>query len=608
MIVSPTEPTQAGRFFAYPADAVGAVADYWLASGGTKVRKTGACKRALLATFEAVIERAVVIANGGDSMSGVNDLSAANYATSDAPYCAVNLQAWGLAAKRAALGAKFARGCPQEEWDRLVALVWELWRNASRPVSFGMGGTLYAWQGGFLDGMDTGGWVQDGDSFSHTIDIQTVFDMKSTPCDNSVFYAEPQVYAPWGNYTGPQFGDRSVSEWLERALLNVGRKDIYLGSIDPQPSLAGDMMSGMSPFPLDTLAHGHLGNWMAVTAAPAAESSVRFSSAAWAVLQTMLANMRFTHLAFSYSATYVYTTGTRTWTRYWYMDPATLDIVVVDDADSPEDTGGTDVEANRLRSGSEADYLHGAAGADFQFGITAAQEGDLVLSVAPRDTLSPISDARDYLVGITNDVYGTSTAKASVEQTTSVDTVWASVGSYPAPALESYVSARGPVVFVDRKDENDEVSHSVHGETGGSDLETVARSHAGWLLSQVRPPRGYPSPAAVDTGLISSYSSTWWGSWKFVYPQAGQPNWPRGAANPTQYFPVGICNPDNDISWFADDNGHYVATCGAYFGTFALAFPDYPFGWDANESFSITAGTEALAGYKWQFKAMPTTG
>lgn len=598
MSVRPSEPTATGVFFAYPATATGTVADYWLACGGTRVRKTSACKRALLATFEAVIERAVAIANAENSMSAVSSLASADYSPSAAPFSAVDLGEWGLAAKRAGLGAKLVRGCPQEEWNRLVGLTWSLWRSAS-GLNTGHGAVLFAWQVGYLTDVDTDGWVSD--DYGSTIYPPWLYDLSSTPCDEF-----PQLFAPWGTYAGGSIRS-SVGSWLDDALVSLGRQNVDMGSPGMPDSFARGMMAGMSPFPLGTLDDGHLGNWMGVTGATAAASSVRFSSAAWAVIQTMLANMRFTHLAWDYSAEYTCETGERTWSRIWALDPSTLDIILTDDPDSPEDVSNTSRDYNFLRSGSRADFLHGSAAYDFKFEITSAQEADLVMDSPPRDGVAAIADARDYLVAIPDSQDGLSTATANVWQTVGVNTVTSALDVYPALQVASYLAERGPVVFVDAKNAEGSVSHSVREESGGASLTAVARGHAGWLLTQVRAPRSYPSPAAINTGAISSYSSTWWGSWKFVYPPSGQPNWPRGSANPTQYFPVAIANPDGNFGYFADDSGHYVATRGAVFGTFALAFPDYPFGWTANEDFTISAGTNALAGYKWQFKALPAT-
>lgn len=46
----------------------------------------------------------------------------------------------------------------------------------------------------------------------------------------------------------------------------------------------------------------------------------------------------------------------------------------------------------------------------------------------------------------------------------------------------------------------------------------------------------------------------------------------------------------------------------AVFGTFELAFPDYPFGWDNVQHTELRCSGSAMAQYKWQFKAMPAGG
>lgn len=134
MSVTCSEPTATGWFFDYPADATGSVAPYWLASStGSMVRMTGACKRAFLATIEAIIERAVAIANIGSSAVGVA-LKTSTFAPATAPFSSVDLDALSTGTGRAALAAKFVRGCPYEEWSRIVLVAWRLWGGTTRTI------------------------------------------------------------------------------------------------------------------------------------------------------------------------------------------------------------------------------------------------------------------------------------------------------------------------------------------------------------------------------------------------------------------------------------------------------------------------------------------
>ena len=47
---------------------------------------------------------------------------------------------------------------------------------------------------------------------------------------------------------------------------------------------------------------------------------------------------------------------------------------------------------------------------------------------------------------------------------------------------------------------------------------------------------------------------------------------------------------------------------GGVFGTFELAFPDYPFGWDKIDQQECFCSGKALSQYDWQWKAMPAGG
>ena len=608
----PAEPTATGAFFAYPADATGAVAGYWLAAGGTRFRMTGACKRALLATFEAVIERAVAIANFADTMSGVSDIAGANYATSTTPpFCAIDLGAWASASARARLGGKLGRGCPEEEWSRLVTLAWKLWAAQVITLSYnGKSFDLYPWQNELLS-FETEGWIPDDDD--HIMDITGAFDMWSMACDNAYRDFTSPVYAPWGSFPGGRGSASAVSTWLGNQLISIGRSPSHvyvIGSGQMYETMAGSLLSG-TPHPLGLIADGKIGNWMGVANGAATQTTVRRSGAEWAVLQAMLANMQFTHLGFGYSATYRYVLTTRTWTRVFSLDPTTLDFVLVDDRNSPSDIDDYYDVQNQLYSGSTISNTSAQAGSLIVFGITkgSQEEQDLILPAPPVDYLLAI-DGRDYVLYVNSYWPGAVSVSCSAYQTTSVVSVTSDAPvPYPAQVFESYVAERGGAMFVDQKESSydDAVSHSVkiEADTSGQGLLGAAAAHANWLLGEVDPPRAFPDPDQIDALSVQRASDALWRSMKLIYPNA--PNYPANDPNADRYFPIGITDQNGDAHYFTETSSAFE-TDGAVnvtFGSLELAFPDSPFGWDDAEWFQIMAGTSAMAGYRWRFKAMP---
>lgn len=93
-----------------------------------------------------------------------------------------------------------------------------------------------------------------------------------------------------------------------------------------------------------------------------------------------------------------------------------------------------------------------------------------------------------------------------------------------------------------------------------------------------------------------------------MYPDT--PNWPpyeaqQGTA--TQYFPSHLQSPHGQRKAWVEESDRWSCEHGDVFGSFELAFPDYPFGWANEELHDITQHDEAVAAYTWNFKAMPTS-
>ena len=117
-MAKPTSPTLTELYFEYPVSAQGSdIVSYWLASGGTGVRMTPACKAAFCATMEAVMERATAVANIADSCSGTVSFKQLDWSQSQAPFSVVDLGIWELSSARDEIKNDFCRGCPQQHMD-----------------------------------------------------------------------------------------------------------------------------------------------------------------------------------------------------------------------------------------------------------------------------------------------------------------------------------------------------------------------------------------------------------------------------------------------------------------------------------------------------------
>lgn len=613
MSVTCREPTATGVFFDYPTDATGSVAPYWLASAtGSMVRMTGACKRAFLATIEAIVERAVAIANIGSSAVGVA-LKTSTFAPGTAPFSSVDLDAWSTGTGRAALAAKFVRGCPFDEWGSIVLVAWRLWSGTTRTISFvGSVVTLYSWQAEMLD-VDTEGFVEDGENGDDILCPQ-IYDMATTPSDDGMRdYATP-THAPWNTWHGLQENPSCVGNWLVTQLANLGRVRYYPAFPGiPRETMATDMLDSAPRHPLALLADGHIGNWITVSGGTAAATSPRRSGAAWAVFQAMLANMRYTHLGFNWSADFHYTEEQREVRRVVTFNASDNTFAITDAG--VYDSVVRDGVSSTLHSSSSCNEAFSACGVEFSLGIPDADAEQFVVATRPWEGFVEF-DPRDYMLTLTDYAYGTGSVFFDHDVTDGVRNAVADVpGEYPAHQFASYLDERGGVTFVDRCEVPDPdvamgsiVSHSVRGEAGSANLSVPVAAHCQWLIDQLATPRAYPTPSPVNNAAVQSAANAWWRGWKLHYPSS--PNWP--AVNPTKYFPDRVeasGNPGQQRPLRHDDSqGAWAASSvGGYFGSFELAFPDYPYGWDNQDYMQITPGFEALAAYSWQFKAMPHT-
>lgn len=321
---SPGVPAQLGTYFSYPqGTSLSGVGDYWLAGGGTKVRMTPACRTALLATFEAVLERAVSPANVGSSVQNLNELISADFGGTQRDMSLIALDDWAQGSYRAEFKDKFLRGCPKEDWDLLTELVFRLWNLTGKPILWnGSEFAFMGWQTSMLD-IDTGGWVQM-DPFVE-IPVPWCWDVSDAACDEGWSVYQEQEYAPWGSYKGPQTPNGRMTNWAINAFEQMGgRANAGSGSFIYLIGQEGLYNGGTRR--LGELADGKLGNWTDGLSA----TSVRRSSTGWSVYQSMLANMKYSHIVFGHETQYRATTYTRTVQRVFYFDPTDAMFQLVD--------------------------------------------------------------------------------------------------------------------------------------------------------------------------------------------------------------------------------------------------------------------------------------
>ena len=601
MATRPTGSTTRGVFFAYPQDATGSPTPYWLAGGGTLVRMTGACKCAFLATIEAVLERAVAPATCGTYPDGSTDLKTVYIGTGGVS-ALISLgtgSSWASAANRAALGAKLVRGCPEEEWDRLLTTVADLWRPAAPGND---AGSVYAWQVDCLE-YDTGGFVA-------AMSGQLVFDDLGPNWDLSAYFADvaarntslPEL-RPWGDFGGGS-GLVSTNTWLVDAFDSFGVAVVY-GS-DSEPTFAEEQLNG-NPKPL---AEGHEGNWFA--SAPSTmvgqTPSVRRSSSAWAVLQAMLANMKFTHLAFSYEHLFGIYRTTRAIRRYVTMDELTGDIYCEEEYDT--ETTTYEAFSSEASISTNQSFTDGTASRQVRFFCNDSDVAALAVFARPADGWSKVGTALVSFLTFGTITTGGGHLELERTKTTEVTTIRAggSTHFYPAVGMRSYVRQYRKATFIDREtytegSQTQWTRYSVRPENGSYDLEAPTRDHAQWLLSQL-PSMPFPSiPSCPST--LTAETAAFWANWEVYYPTTpniqinGQDAYfPAAFRNDTFTSPTDIPISHVNNAW--ESGSQYECV----FGFGRMAFPGLDQISYGDRSYVITPYDEALAGYEWQFKAM----
>lgn len=609
MATRPGEPSQLGKFFDYPSDATGQVLPYWLASSpgnGHRVRMDGACKRAFLATIEAIIERSLVPANCDAYPAANTDFKTIALNVSGL-YRLVDLGAWTAVANRSGLGARLKRGCPLDDWMLMVSLTCTLWSVvcASNPC-----GTVYAWQADMLD-YETDGWVDDSD-----ITDAYCQDLSFNMADNSVAMGGQIELRLWGDYAGGA-GGYPVAEWIVTALNSLGA-NVQTPSLTPG-GFADDELNG-SPAPLE---RGHEGNWFGSSPGSLrGDPTVRRSSSAWAVIQAMLANMRFTHLLFPYGVVYEITTTTRTVERIITMDDDGS-IVVVESNQTETTSAGTDRD---LVASMSSDLYGGLSWLPVRFYCQDEwidEDCPLVKFAFPGgDGWYLIgSDLEQYLTF--GDVHvGAAVLTLWRTATTGIDSVSAANGhSYPCAGFQAYVDQYGGATFVDAKSyypggimsDMEWTKFSVrHEAVAGTDLTQPVRDHAGWLLNQL-PTIAWPS-IPENPGKLTGLTNRFWNGWKVLYPDT--PNIQVDGRD--AFFPVKFKNPTvvDHVGWIiSHDQTERTWTGGSamdgsqgeVFGTQVIAFPNFDPSAISTPYYKITPYNSAMAAYKWAFKAMPAT-
>lgn len=608
MGATPSSPIQIGIFFEYPSGSsptdVGA---YWLAANGHNVRMSPQCRTALLATFEAALERAVAPSNVGDTVQNLNELSANTLGGNTTDLTIVGVQPWDDPLYRAEFKNKFIRGCPKEDWNALVELVWKLWKTSGRVIQInGNSLAFMGWQSNPMQ-LNTNGWVST--SGGQQVNVPWVYDLSETACDEGYAQMQQQYYAPWGSYTGPQYPRGRVTDWAIQAFESLGCDNATAGSPASLYLVGSEGLFGAGSRYLGILEDGHLGNWTDGLSS----TSDRRSSTGWAVFQSMLANMKYSHIMFGHTSEYQTINQYRLYQRAFYFDPYDAEFYL--DDYGYYDSTDTYKTYNTLNSGSYIDHLGVGVAVGLTFGIfKGSMEESLVLNSPPEEYVVDIN-GKDYLTDYREQMGGANQVSMYRYMTDRVLSSSASVKDpYPSLAFSQYAQCGG-VAFVDVKlDGSPMVAGQLSAWAGwteagggaGTLLSASVLSHAERLVGQITQPRSWASPGSIDSGAIARASAAWWDSWKLVYPD--QPNWPpyeaqQGTA--TQYFPVALENPQGEREMWVEENDRWSCDHGGIFGNFEMAFPDYPFGWDNEEMHTIIQNDEAVASYEWTFKAMP---
>lgn len=606
----PAEPTSLGRFLAYPSGASGSVAPFWLASSpgsGHRVRMNAACKRAFLATIEAILERAVIPANCGTYPPNGVDFKTVQL---DATYAdaLINLYPWNGTTYRAGIGAKLARGMPKDEWEHIVRFAAQLWAAPSKDIPCG---TVYAWQERMLT-CTTNGFVEilSGNPGEWASAMQPPFQVATWRSDYAALNGMLPQLRPWGDYPGGNVLS-PIYLWPFSSLHDLGApayspEDIF------DAMLSESQLNG-TPAPL---VEGHDGNWFGSTSGAMIGSqsdaiTARRSSAAWAVLQAMLANMYITHLAFPYSWWLNTVIVRRIVTRYVSMDEDGT-VVVEEDVNGTFSESGMGNSAVGAYSWKNRDS--GLPTIQCVFSCLDEDAPDLAVTTRPQDGWRTIGSTLQQFLSFDSVTPGAATIEMAYEMTTGISSVDAANGyAYPAPGCREYVAAYGGVTFVDceaftssAQNEQNYTRWCVMQETGGYDLSNPVRDHLSRLLNRI-PSWPFPSVAACPSTLPGD-TRTFWNGWEVYYPDApniqvdGQPAYfPTRFRNVTfgtsGYIP--ISHDGADRVWKSSEQYEVI------FANAQHAFPD----WDSlsypDRTFWITNTGTAMAAHTWNFKAMP---
>ena len=607
MSVHATTPTALGTFFAYPQDAAGTVEDYWRDAGGTSVRMTGACKRAFLATIEALIERAVVPANFGSVPASEGALAGATYLTSSAPFSLVDLGPWSTGAGRDAIGALLSRGCPYRVWERMVSLVAGLFRTTGADIGSGQWvARVLMWQGALLD-FTTSGFVTDDDSAWYNFFSR---DWAGAAADQSAQDTGASFNHPWGPYVGGVSSDvveAAVGELFSGLMadISVGGGSGNLLFMEDALNLSYDVIrtDGVSP-----------GNWFSTSAASLVGAvTLRRTSNAWGVLQAMLAQMRFTHLVFPFEIVWSHTEETREVQRVVGWDPVDMDWTCSETSDATTTT--TTYYTNQVigkRGYGPAGGVAPSVELDFSVDNSDPDAMSVLARTAPPSNVGP--DGPYSVVGRTilqhcvlvNSSAETWTKTASRLFQTDVDSAQPKIPAYPATALVDYVDAYGHVHFADKlaySNSTTEVSwvkYCMRQEDGNADLSVPVGNHADWLAGQV-PGVTLPPISPFSQALFDAAVAEFWDNVIAVYPTT-----PNATIDGVQmYYPTGFYGYSGQLQHIAlDPSDNYRK------GRLSFGFSDvesvFPREGAEVYAYEATVAGSAIAGYKWKFKAMPT--
>ena len=597
----PSGSTNTGVYFRYPNIRVTeSPTSYWLAAGGRYVRMTPSCKNALLASFEAVMERSVAPANVGSSVSSEAVLLCADIR----PYglscmSLTDLGTWTDMSARNELKDILVRGCPKEEWDNFVERTWGLWDggeyhlNWTNSAGVTNNGHVMYWQDRPMY-CQTGGWIPQ----QMTVGVPWIYDLGTAAADDQVADGNTRTWSPWGQYEGPQYPNGQATQWLIARLEDMGGTGDS-GTPGTFTFLGNDGLFSNGTSYMQPLSAGHLGNWTDGSDS----TSIRRTSTGWAMFQSMLASMKYTHLRFNFEVTYRNLAETRTVYRHFYFDPSDWKFHITQDYDYTSQT--ITYSNNELHSGGNISRLEGSLGARWEFQIVKGpDEEELVRDTPPQDSQITIN-ANEYCVDFKYQLGGANEVTLYRDRTDGIVSVDCSMkDQYPGIAFNGMAQPQG-VTFIDCKSNlisamDYDYSYAVWNEPGSTYLSTTVETHARTLLNEIAPARSWPTIAAPNDAAVQAVGGQWWHLWKLVYTNT--PNWPTG--NPTKYFPYGLMNPTGQVVNWTEQNDMWTCEHGGFFGDFDMAFPDYPFGWNSETSQWIYQCDEALAGYQWNFRAM----